>query len=115
MIYICSECGSVTQRLLISGYVAFNKDTAEKIKNAAPGGQVVVMTQKWISFYSVVWDELAKRQDVTVVIDYMDNGQMYEVIIPSGTDVTTLKNAEGYAGFLFLSDRFGRQRIRVYR
>ncbi len=58
--------------------------------------------------------ELAKRPDVKLVIDYQDKGKMYEVVIPAGTDVKTLMNNEGYAGFLFLSGKFGRHEIRVY-
>ena len=52
--------------------------------------------------------------DIKLVIDYMDKGQMYEVVIPAGTDVNTLMNDEGYAGFLFLSGKFGRHEIRAY-
>ena len=103
MVYACTECGAVAQRLPISGYIAFNEEVAAKIRNAKPGAELVVMTEKWISFYSVVWDELAKRPDVTLVIDYKYNGRMFEVVVPAGTNVETIKNNEGYAGFLFLS------------
>lgn len=114
MVYACKECGAVAQRLPISGYPAFNEDAANKIKNAKTGAEVVISTQKWISFYSIVWNELAKRPDVKLVIDYQDKGKMYEVVIPAGTDVKTLMNNEGYAGFLFLSGKFGRHEIKVY-
>ena len=114
MVYACKECGAVAQRIPISGYAAFNEDAANKIKNAKQGAEVVISTQKWISFYSIVWNELAKRPDVKLVIDYQDKGKMYEVVIPAGTDVKTLMNNEGYAGFLFLSGKFGRHEIRVY-
>ncbi len=114
MVYACTECGAVAQRLPISGYIAFNEDAAAKIRNAKSGQEVVITTEKWISFYSVVWNELAKRPDVRLVIDYKDNGKMYEVVIPPAASVSSLMNEEGYAGFLFLSGKFGRQQIRVY-
>lgn len=114
MIYTCKECGAVAQRLPISGYAAFNEDAANKIKNAKPGAEVVISTQKWISLYSIAWNELAKRPDVKLVIDYQDKGKTYEVVIPAGTDVKMLMNNEGYAGFLFLSGKFGRHQIKVY-
>ena len=109
--YVCSGCGSVTQRIPISGYISFNIDAAEQIRNAQQEGTVVIRTEKWISLYSIVWDELAKRPDVTLVIDFKDHGVMYEVVVPAGTDVETLKDENGYAGFLFLSGMFGRQKM----
>ena len=114
MVYICKECGSVMHRIPISGYVAFNEDTAKKIRNARQGAELVVHTEKWISFYSVVWDELEKRPDITLVINYNDKGKMYEVVVPAGTDVDTIKNEEGYAGFLFLSGKFGRREVKSW-
>ena len=113
MVYACTVCGTVSQRLPISGYVAFNEDAAAKIRNAHYGAEVLIRTEKWISFYSVVWDELAKRPDVSLAIDFRSLDKMYEVVVPAGTDVKALKNEEGYAGFLFLSGRFGRRQLQV--
>ncbi len=114
MIYTCKECGAVAQVLPISGYAAFNEDAADKIRNAQPGAEVVISTKRWISLGAIAWNELTKRPDVKLVIDYQDNDRMYEVVIPAGTDIKALMNEEGYAGFLFLSGRFGRNEIQVY-
>lgn len=46
------------------------------------------------------------------MIDYSDKGKMYEAVVPAGTDVETLKNEEGYAGFLFFSGKFGRRDVK---
>ncbi len=113
MVYACTECGTVAQRLPISGYIAFNEDVANKIRKAHYGAEVLVRTDKWISFYSVVWDELAKRPDVSLVIDYISLSKTYEVIVPAGTNVESLKDQQGYAGFLYLSGQFGRREIKT--
>ncbi len=107
MIYVCSKCGSVSQRVAITGYVAFNKDIADRIRAAQPGAAIKVETVKWLSLYSIALDELAKRPDVQLVIDFRHEGKTYEVTIPAGTDAASLKDVNGYAGFLFLGSKFG--------
>ena len=107
MIYVCSKCGSVSQRVAITGYVAFNKDIADRIRAAQPGATIKVETVKWVSLFSIALDELAKRPDVQLVIDFRCEGKDYEVTIPAGTDAAALKDENGYAGFLFLGSKFG--------
>ena len=107
MVYICTRCGAVAQRLTITGYTAFNLEVADGIRKAQPGAEVRVKTDKWISLYSISLDELAKRPDVKLVIDFRYMGRTYEVAIPAGTDVAALKDEKGYAGFLFLGAKFG--------
>ena len=107
MIYVCRKCGSVSQRLTITGYVSFNKDLADRIRAAQPGAGIKVETDKWISLYAISLDELAKRPDVSVKIDFRYQGKRYEVVIPAGTDAAALKDENGYAGFLFLGSKFG--------
>ena len=106
---VCRECGAVGQIVPLSGYGAFCLDTAKKIRYAAPGGEVKASTKKWISFSPIVWEALSERPDVTLVIEYMDAGEAYEVKVPAGTDVKTLMDENGYAGFLYLSGMFGRK------
>ena len=106
---VCRECGAVGQIVPLSGYGAFCLDTAKKIRDAAPGGEVKASTKKWISFSPIVWEALSERPDVTLVIEYMDAGEAYEVKVPAGTDVKTLMDENGYAGFLYLSGMFGRK------
>ena len=106
---VCRECGAVGEIVPLSGYGAFCLDTAKKIRYAAPGGEVKASTKKWISFSPIVWEALSERPDVTLVIEYMDAGEAYEVKVPAGTDVKTLMDENGYAGFLYLSGMFGRK------
>lgn len=114
MVYVCNTCSAVLQRIVLTGFVPFNEEAAAKIRNARYGEEVVIITDKWISFYSPVWDELAKRPDVALTIDYRYQGHAYEVKVPAGADVQSMKNYEGYIGFLYLSGKFGRQEIKVY-
>ncbi len=107
MIYACSKCGEVSQRIPITGYVAFNKEIADKIKAALPGSEVRVSTDKWISLYSVALDGLTARPDVRLVIDFIYGGKQYEVAVPAGTNAQALKDGNGYAGFLYLGSMFG--------
>ena len=107
MACVCSECGAVSQRLPLSGYVAFNWDLAEKIRNAQPGAAVSVQTSMWVSLYAISLDELAKRPDVSVVIDFRYQGVNYQVTIPAGADIAALKDENGYAGFLFIGTKYG--------
>ena len=62
-----------------------------------------------MSIDSTVLDELAKRPDVTLVIDYVDQGSGWKIVIPAGTDAQSLKDENGYAGFRYLAVVFGRQ------
>lgn len=107
MINVCKVCGAVRQRLAITGYTAFNLSVADGIRKALPGAEVRVKTDKWISLYSPALDALKERPDVKLVIDFRYQGKTYEVAIPAGTDAAALKDANGYAGFLFLGAKFG--------
>ena len=106
---VCRECGAVGEIVPLSGYGAFCLDTAEKIREAAPGGEVKASTKKWISFSPIVWEALSERPDVALSIEYMDAGEVYEVTVPAGTDTAALTDENGYAGFLYLSGMFGRK------
>ena len=106
-VYACTQCGAVYQGVLLSGYPEFLNDAAARIRSAAPNATVLISTERWISINSTVLDELAKRTDVTLVIEYVDHGAKYRVAIPAGTNPETLKDEQGYAGFRFLAVKFG--------
>ncbi|MCR4989598.1 MAG: hypothetical protein K6A38_01870 [Lachnospiraceae bacterium] len=56
-------------------------------------------------------DELAARPDVTLNLKFREKGykggEVRTVTIPAGYDVASLKDANGYAGFLYLMGVFG--------
>ena len=109
MSLVCPGCGMPLQTVVVSGYPEFIEESAQKVKNARQGAEIVLSTKKWISINADVLDALKARPDVTLVIDYAYQGQNWEVVIPAGTNTDALKNQEGYAGFLYLSGKFGRK------
>jgi hypothetical protein len=93
----------------ITAYYLFNKNTAEKIKNAKQGEVIKIQTARWISFHEMVMKELAGRPDVTVEVQYLDEGykgKECSFTIPKGTDAMKLIDKNGYAGFKYLDGLF---------
>jgi hypothetical protein len=109
MTYICSNCGDVLYRVPVTAYYLFNKNTAEKIKNAKQGETVKVETALWISFHEMVLRAMADRPDVTLEVHYLDKGHKgaeKTFTIPKGTDTVKLLDKNGYAGFIYLDGLF---------
>lgn len=109
MVYKC-ECGDVLYRVPISAYYVFNKNTAEKIKNAQQGATIKIETSKWISFHKMVMQALADRPDVSLEVSFLDGeykGNRVSFTIPAGTDTLSLLDDNGFAGFLYLAGKFG--------
>ena len=111
MVYICKGCGRITQRIPVSGYPVFQRETRDRIHNAFPNTTVVVYTDRWISFHRMVLDEFTRRGDVTLAVYYYYRGHRYLMVIPAGTNASAFANQEGYAGFLFLSGKVGRAEV----
>ena len=110
MVDICSVCGDIRQRVPITGFYLFQKETMDKIKAAAPNATVEVKTSKWISFHRMVMNALAERQDVTLKVSFLEGeyrGARKTLTIPAGTDTAALLNEDGYAGFKYLGGLFG--------
>ena len=107
---ICSVCGDIRQRVPITGFYLFQKETMDKIRAAAPNATVEVKTSKWISFHRMVMNALAERQDVTLKVSFLEGeyrGARKTLTIPAGTDTNALLNEDGYAGFKYLGGLFG--------
>ena len=110
MVDICSVCGDIRQRVPITGFYLFQKETMDKIRAAAPNATVEVKTSKWISFHRMVMNALAERQDVTLKVSFLEGeyrGARKTLTIPAGTDTNALLNEDGYAGFKYLGGLFG--------
>ena len=73
MQYRC-ECGAVQYSIPLTGCSVFNTDVMDSILNAAPGATVHYSTTRWISFHKAVGDALAKRPDITLVVDFLSGG-----------------------------------------
>ncbi len=110
MRYQCTKCGMIQTRVPISAYYIFNKETTEKIRAAKQGETVKIETRRWISFHKMVAEALAERKDVTVEVSFLDQGHKgnpYTFTIPAGTDLTPLFDESGFAGFMYLGNKFG--------
>ena len=101
MVYKCKKCGHIQQRMTDenSAYLKYNQDAAYQIKNAKIGQSVTIKSDIWQSFHRCVFDALAKRPDVTLIVDYRFNGKSYSLTIPAGTDVSNMPDKAGFCGF----------------
>ena len=109
MIYKCS-CGEVLYRVPTSAFNVFNRNTAEKVKNAKQGATVKIETSRWISFHKMVMQALADRPDVSLEVSFLDGeykGNRVSFTIPAGTDTLSLLDENGFSGFLYLAGKFG--------
>lgn len=105
LVYKCKKCGDISLRMTEanSAFVTFNRDSADKITKASINGTAVIDTSTWTSFHRTVVDALAKRADVTLVINYTNaEHNRCQITIPAGTDLTDFIDANGYTGFEFL-------------
>ncbi len=110
MRYQCRICGDIQTRVPITAYYIFNKETTEKIRRAKQGETVKIETARWISFHKMVMEALADRPDVTLEVSFLDEGHKgtrKNFTIPAGTDTKSLVDDKGFAGFIFLTNKFG--------
>lgn len=100
----CESCGAMKDYYEVpnSAYAYFQRESAQKILNAAAGGEVVISTARWISFHHMVTDAMAQRPDVTIIVVYRYKGLDDTIIIPAGADRSGFANDDGYCGFLYL-------------
>jgi hypothetical protein len=110
MRYQCRICGDIQTRVPITAYYIFNKETTEKIRRAKQGETVKIETARWISFHKMVMEALVERPDVTLEVSFLDEGHKGTrkyFTIPAGTDTKSLVDDKGFAGFIFLTNKFG--------
>ena len=108
MYYMCTSCGHVSATQVISSFAAFCDDAKNRIKTAPAGGTVVVMTDIYMSFPKEVFEALAARPDVNLVIQFKFEGHRFQVTVPAGyPNVMSFVNGDGYAGFLYLCSILG--------
>lgn len=105
----CELCGQVLAygEIPNTAYVAFLDYAAGIIRKAQPAEQVVVDTDRWISFDKRVLDAIKERADVSILIWYRDQGEEHQVLLPAGVDVSSLGDENGFCGFRYLNQIFG--------
>ncbi|MCM1135850.1 MAG: hypothetical protein NC400_09790 [Clostridium sp.] len=103
----CEKCGAVFSYTYVpnSAYAVFLKEAAAAIENAE-GEEVIITTDRWMSFNQEVLDAIAARPEVAVVIHYRYGGKPCAVTIPAGTKTESLADENGFCGFLYLSQLF---------
>lgn len=105
----CELCGQVIAygEIPNTAYVSFLNRAAGMIREAQPAEQVVIDTDRWISFDKRVLEAIKERADVSVLIRYRDQGEEHQVLIPAGADVSSLGDENGFCGFRYLCQIFG--------
>ncbi len=100
----CMLCGAVLDYAEVpnSAYAAFQKEAVEAIRNAQTD-EVIIRTQRWVSFHQSVLEALSARSDVKVTVQYRYQGEEYKVTIPAGAEVNTLADKNGFCGFRYLN------------
>lgn len=105
--YQCSLCGEVLDYVEVpnSAYAAFQQETIQII-NQAQTNEVIITTDRWISFHQSVLEAISRRRDVTVRVRYQYEGEMQELTIPAGVEVSNLADENGFCGFRHLDQCF---------
>ena len=91
-------------------YVGFQQQTADAIKNAAPGATVQITTTKWTSFSKAAITAWEARPDITLNVTFNTAiDTTCKISMPAGTDVASMVDAKGYIGFGYLYGAFAVQ------
>ena len=103
----CILCGAVIQYVEVpnSAYAAFQQEAIAAIQNARTN-EVIISSRRWISFHQSVLEAISQRPDVTIILRYRYQGEMCEVTIPAGAEVSTLADEGGFCGFRYLNQIF---------
>ncbi len=102
----CKYCNLVRDKRTTSAYLIFNRNTADKIRKAKKNATIEVKTDRWISFHKMVQRAMLERPDVTLKVSYKYDHKYYRLLIPAGSDAKAMFNKDGYAGFLFLAQKY---------
>lgn len=105
----CELCGQVLAygEIPNTAYAAFLEEAADRIRNAQPDGQVVITTDRWISFDRRVLEAIGERTDLSILVKYRSQGEEHQILLPAGTDVISLGDENGFCGFQYLSQISG--------
>lgn len=108
--YMCEECDKVWYFRPYPAYHCFQGDLARQIEVAPENFTVKVKTSLFINFNKQVMEALAKRPDVSLQVSFLRKeyvGDRLSFTIPAGEDTMSLLDENGYAGFIFLGNKYG--------
>ncbi len=98
-----SASSSGTGSSAVSGYKAYENKVAAQIEEAQPGS-TIVMEKGTTTLSNSVMQELLKKGDVSLRLEFTYNGEEYIIIIPAGA---ALDNDIPWYGPLYLAQQFG--------
>lgn len=105
--YVCS-CGDVQERCVIPASAAIVNGFCNAVKNAPINGIAEYDSGWWYTMSDYFIRELAKRPDVTTVVTFEYERQMYKMTIPAGVDYTALLADEDYFyGYFYFANAVG--------
>ncbi len=108
--YMCEECDRIWYFRPYPAYHCFQGDIARQIEVAPENFTVRVKTSLFYSFDKRVMQALEKRPDVSLYVSFLRNeyiGDRLSFVIPAGEDTMALLDENGYAGFIYLGNKFG--------
>lgn len=108
--YMCEECDKVWYFRPYPAYYCFQGDIARQIEVAPENFTLKVKTSLFINFNKQVMEALAKRPDVSLQVSFLRKeyvGDRLSFTIPAGEDTMSLLDENGYAGFIFLGNKYG--------
>ena len=108
--YMCEECDRVWYFRPYPAYYCFQGDIARQIEVAPENFTVKVKTSLFFNFNKQVMEALEKRPDVSLYVSFLRNeyiGDRLSFVIPAGEDTMSLLDENGYAGFIFLGNKYG--------
>ena len=88
-------------------YAKWCKSTENKIRNAEANKKLTITSKTYTSFSPGIRDALMERPDVQLTVKWVQDGQNQKFVIRTGTDVSQVFDANGYAGFAYLQGYFG--------
>ncbi len=100
-IYVCSGCGDVLYRRGLTAMGVFEKESANKIKNAPSHGKVLIESSNWNTLGTDTKEAMLARPDVTVSASFLSEGykgKRLHVTIPAGYNINSLYDKNGFCG-----------------
>lgn len=88
-------------------YQAFQQAIADAVQSAPQGAAVTVNTGTWNSLYTTALDVIATRSDITMTVNWVQDGEIRTFTLPAGTVTATLRDENGFLGFEHLQRVFG--------
>ena len=103
--YQCVKCRTILEKITVpnSAYATFLEETAFLIQNTQQS-EVLIITDRWISFNREVIEAIKCRPDVTVRVQYHYQGKEHLLLIPAGVDVSLLVNESEFYGFKYVEE-----------